>query len=285
MGIFDLFKKGLWKPEKDGSIIDQEVFKAGQSEEQIEAPIHPSDLVSAARGGNIETVNMLLAKGLDVNVKDGKGYPIIILAAMNGHTETVKVLLDKGANINARGDHNSTALMLSAMGGHDETVKLLIDRGSDINAREDMGWSALIVATIQGRNKTVRLLLDGGADMDVKDNRGNTAIYYASRDYALSNGHNETYELLRDRGYAAPATNLFEPAHASGENDKESNLQRWQTSGAPKEWVEEHRYLWNHQNWLSLIEALRKSPYWPLDPDKVGAVLEEIRVKGRTANC
>lgn len=83
--------------------------------------------------------------------------------------------------------------------------------------------------------------------------------------------------LALPHGYTGAATKRFEPVPASGASDKESNLTRWQTSGWPKRWAEEHRYSWNHQDWLSLLEDLRKSPYWPMDPDKVGAVVEETR--------
>jgi hypothetical protein len=209
----DLRKSAFWPMDsnKVGMILEnikQEKFsgpkeatkatptpKPAESPEPMPRPLRTADLISAARGGNTETVKMLLAKGQDANTKDSQGYPILILAAMNGYSETVSALLDEGADIHAKGNHDSTALTLSAMGGHDETVKLLIDRGADINAKDDMGWPALIIATLQGRSKTVRLLLENGADIDAKDCKNNTAIYYASRDR-----RDEIYKLLRDRG-------------------------------------------------------------------------------------
>jgi hypothetical protein len=60
---------------------------------------------------------------------------------------------------------------------------------------------------------------------------------------------------------------------------EESNESRWKKSGEAKQWVEEHHYSWNHQDWLLLLENLRNSPYWPMDPDKVGVVLEDIKQK------
>jgi hypothetical protein len=61
------------------------------------------------------------------------------------------------------------------------------------------------------------------------------------------------------------------------ERIKESNLARWQKSEEPIRWADGHQYSWNHQDWLLLLEDLRKSSYWPMNPDKVGAVLEEIK--------
>jgi tetratricopeptide (TPR) repeat protein len=60
---------------------------------------------------------------------------------------------------------------------------------------------------------------------------------------------------------------------------EEDNLSRWKNSGGPKQWVEKHGYSWAHQDWLNLLEELRRSPYWPMNPDKIGAALEEIKRK------
>ena len=55
------------------------------------------------------------------------------------------------------------------------------------------------------------------------------------------------------------------------------NLERWKASGEPKRWVEAHNYKWNYGDWLQLLDSLEKSQYWPMDPDAVGAVLEELK--------
>jgi hypothetical protein len=55
------------------------------------------------------------------------------------------------------------------------------------------------------------------------------------------------------------------------------NLRRWRASGQPRSWVEAHKGQWNHQDWLGLLETLQQSPYWPMQPDDVGRVLEEVK--------
>jgi hypothetical protein len=55
------------------------------------------------------------------------------------------------------------------------------------------------------------------------------------------------------------------------------NLRRWQQSGGPRQWVEARGGRWTHADWLGLLEALRRSPYWPLEADAVGLALEESR--------
>jgi hypothetical protein len=55
------------------------------------------------------------------------------------------------------------------------------------------------------------------------------------------------------------------------------NLRRWQQSGGPLRWVEWRRGQWGHAEWLALLDALRASDLWPLDPEAVGAALEESK--------
>jgi hypothetical protein len=58
------------------------------------------------------------------------------------------------------------------------------------------------------------------------------------------------------------------------------NLRRWRESGQAKAWVEAHNGQWNHEDWLSLLESLRRSVFWPMLPDEVGLVLEDLKAAG-----
>ncbi len=53
------------------------------------------------------------------------------------------------------------------------------------------------------------------------------------------------------------------------------NVRRWQESGQARAWVEAHRGRWGHEEWLALLASLERSPYWPMQPEAVGMVLEE----------
>jgi hypothetical protein len=59
------------------------------------------------------------------------------------------------------------------------------------------------------------------------------------------------------------------------------NLRRWQQSGTPRLWVEARQGQWSHDDWLTLLDDLAASPYWPLEPEEVGRVLEEVGEKVR----
>jgi len=55
------------------------------------------------------------------------------------------------------------------------------------------------------------------------------------------------------------------------------NLRRWRESGQARAWVEARQGCWNHNDWLALLEELKRSPFWPMNADAVGLVLEEIK--------
>jgi hypothetical protein len=68
-------------------------------------------------------------------------------------------------------------------------------------------------------------------------------------------------------------------AHSAGGSPapEAENLRRWRESGQPRAWVEARRGQWGHAEWLELLERLRRSVYWPMHPDEVGLVLEELK--------
>jgi hypothetical protein len=73
-------------------------------------------------------------------------------------------------------------------------------------------------------------------------------------------------------GAVPPAARRDGRPAAASEAD---NLQRWRQSGQARAWVEARRGRWNHADWLALLEELRRSAFWPMQPDAVGLVLED----------
>jgi hypothetical protein len=55
------------------------------------------------------------------------------------------------------------------------------------------------------------------------------------------------------------------------------NLLRWEESGSPRKWVEEHHHQWNDEDWQALLKALEDADFWPMEPDAVGMVLEGLK--------
>jgi hypothetical protein len=129
-------------------------------------------LMEAAKKGDTEKVQALLAQGADVNAKGNDGFTALIMAARYGHTDIVQALLAKGANVNAKHDRGWTALITAAWEGHTDIVQALLTQGADVNAKDDRSWTALIWAADYGHTDTVQALLAKGANVNTKDGRG-----------------------------------------------------------------------------------------------------------------
>jgi ankyrin repeat protein/formylglycine-generating enzyme required for sulfatase activity len=152
-------------------------------------------LFNAATTNDVETVKVLLNKGVNINAKDTNGATALIKAASRGYADMTRLLLDKGAEINVKADDGWTALMGAAGGGSADITKLLLDNGADINAKADDGITALMIAAGKGHADTVNLLLDKGAEINAKDTKGATALLFAAEE-----GQIDTVRLLLDKG-------------------------------------------------------------------------------------
>jgi len=107
-----------------------------------------TDLHWAAWEGRKDDIEKLLAKGAEVDCRDGNGSTPLHHAAVHGHTEIVALLIAKGADVNVKDFANEATPLHDAAGfGNVEVVKLLIEAGADINARTKRGWTPLNCAT------------------------------------------------------------------------------------------------------------------------------------------
>jgi ankyrin repeat protein len=150
----------------------------------------------AARGGHVETAELLLDRGADANAVDDEEHTPLIMAAMNGHRQTAEVLLAHGAEIDTRDVWGATAMYRAAMNGHAEVVEFLLEKGADVEAEvPGYGRTALQRAALNGHKQVVALLLAHGANVNAQDYGGNGPLSNAAR-----GGHDEVVQLLRENG-------------------------------------------------------------------------------------
>lgn len=85
--------------------------------------------------GNIEMIEYLLNRGLDINIKGGtfEGAPINT-AASAGHLDVVKLLLNKGAELDVSVAYRNP-LFGAIYNGHLDIVTLLVEAGIDFTIR------------------------------------------------------------------------------------------------------------------------------------------------------
>lgn len=93
-------------------------------------------LTCACAVGSPEIVQWLVRDaGMDVNEPAGKSQNTtpLMVASKNGQLETVQLLLTLGANINAKNELSTTAAELAAAEGHLEVFNWLVQNGATID--------------------------------------------------------------------------------------------------------------------------------------------------------
>lgn len=83
-------------------------------------PIH-----SAVAAKSKECIELLLARGADVDAPQQQGYRPIHAAAKQGSDDVIALLLQAGADPCARSDHGETAAELARRAGHESIAKNL----------------------------------------------------------------------------------------------------------------------------------------------------------------
>lgn len=100
-------------------------------------------LMSAARYGSVEISELLIAHGTDVNARDREYRTPLYNAAYNNAVEISELLIAHGADINVRDVEDDAPLHSAASGGAVEVAKLLIAKGADVNALSVFGETPL----------------------------------------------------------------------------------------------------------------------------------------------
>lgn len=195
----------------------------------------------AAEQGHIACIELLLARGFDVNQRDRfDNATALHWAAYAGRLDVVKHLLAAGADVDGEGDAHGIGVLgwATCLGHvHSDVAALLMEEGAkpsifaaialgrsdevgDLVARDpgllvrqmskfEHHRTPLHLAVIKNQPDVVDLLVRLGADVHLKDSRGHTPLDCASE---------RTDQAIRDRLTAAGAVrnkeraNLFEAA-------------------------------------------------------------------------
>ena len=123
-------------------------------------------LVTAAANQDTQTVQALLAEGVDVNTPRADGAT----AARRRSWRPP----DSAGPYTLRGEPRGVRSASA-----EEAVRLLVEAGADVNAVNEADFTALHGATFRGLNEVIEYLVAQGADIDARDFRGRTG--WASR--------------------------------------------------------------------------------------------------------
>ena len=173
----------------------------------------PTALGWAAHWNDLETADLLIHAGANVNAANSYGVTPLWEACNNGSGPMVEKLAAAGANPNATlPGTGETALMRCASAGDAQAVKVLLEHGADVKAKElRKDQTALMWALEERHPEAARLLIEYGSDVRAKSKGGFTPLLFAARQ-----GDIESARILLDKGSDVNETAAAQKGGAKG---------------------------------------------------------------------
>jgi len=158
----------------------------------VAAPV--DDMRKAVEFDDANTIQKLLAKGIDPNLVDRRGDPMLVVALREKSTKAATALIKaKNIDFDKTNPAGENALMMASLQGELDMVKLMVDgEEAEVNKK---GWAPLHYAATNGHNDIVKYLVDHAAYIDAESPNGTTPLMMAAR-----GGHIDTVKLLLDEG-------------------------------------------------------------------------------------
>ena len=167
LGLIDAVKKHDQQTVR--SLLQQHV------DVNVPAADGATALAWAAHWNDLETADLLIRAGANVDIKNDYGVTARWEACNNGNAAMVEKLAQAGATLNApllfTGE---TALMRCARTGNVDAVNSLVTRGADVNAQErQKGQTALMwPIEVNAHPEAARALIEHGADVHGRSKDG-----------------------------------------------------------------------------------------------------------------
>lgn len=152
-------------------------------------------LTKSAAENNIAFAKALIQSRAQSDLQNRRGQTALFIAASMNHIELLYELIIATGGINKPDDiKRNTPLIEAVSNGHEDTALLLLEYGADFDPQNFNNESALLIASSKGQTKVVDALIKAGVDV-----HSNT-YKKTPLSEALSNGHEETAELLIQAG-------------------------------------------------------------------------------------
>ena len=139
-------------------------------------------LYTACRLGYVDIAKLLLRRKANPNDNGQQGgFTPLTIAAFSGQLASVKLLLASGVDIESR-DHNAkTALYAAAINNKSDVVRFLCESDARVNIQGEKGWTPLTGAASEGCIDSVKALVKygKGIDLEMKNGSNNTALFVA----------------------------------------------------------------------------------------------------------
>ena len=145
-----------------------ETTTAIESSQQNKDPELIKSLQQAVGTGDVEKIQSIIDKGVDVNIKANSGASLLHIALLGGHEAAAALLISKGIDTHATMTGGASALHFAVLRNCKDIASFLIDDGVDVNA---MGFRA---GPLEGIGRLV-IAIEAVAGHDQRPNRVHTS--------------------------------------------------------------------------------------------------------------
>jgi ankyrin repeat protein len=178
-------------------------------------------IVRYGGGGQLDTVNLLLAAGADIDTIAKRGPKVeattaLLLALQKDESEMVRFLIERGADVNRIDENGLTPLVAAADKGNSDIFTILLAEGADPRIPDRKGRTPLMAAVENGNVNIINALLAEGFDPNCADSEGNTLLHIA-----INENNTEAFKVLLENGADPRAANMYgwTPLHRAAATD------------------------------------------------------------------
>jgi uncharacterized protein len=155
----------------------------------------PQGFLKAVESDSADAIHVFLSAGIDLEVKDERGWTALMIAAANGKEKLTHLLIHSGARLTSRDVNGFSPLHWAALKGMSENVKLIISKEANVDIQSKFKWTPLMQACTRGHIEVCTILVNAGANLDLVNSEGLTALQIAT-----SKGYNGIVDLLKANG-------------------------------------------------------------------------------------
>lgn len=130
-----------------------------------------TELWAAARAGDLDRVTAILPTA-KVDLKESMGRSLVHEVALSGNVQLLDLVVAKGAHLDRADDFGWTPLMVAATRNDVAMIEALIAHGAAVDQVTDSGKTPLMYAVGRNHLEAAQALLEKGAKVDAVDGEG-----------------------------------------------------------------------------------------------------------------
>lgn len=174
-----------WAVLRDHEVCVRILLDRGADVDALQKGLNTPLLLAAVSKNNSENLcRLLIERGADLTARNLKDHDVVFMAVLYGHASKglpwlLQLLNAKGLDLNAPDGAGATPLHLCAKKNLARPIRMLVDSGADVNSKH--GTTQLTPLQMAcGHSEpdveTIRSFLDKGAYPNWRDNQGRTAF-------------------------------------------------------------------------------------------------------------